>query len=74
MTYKTNSKFKNGSKLTDKVCDLIDWAYVGAITTMKRGDKIYARATLLKPHEVSGFQKLNGMKLDGCEIKTMNFK
>ena len=73
MKYKSNSRFENGSSLTDRVCDLIEWAYIGALKTAKRGDKIYVRATLLKPNEIRSFQDLNGMQLDGCIIKTMNF-
>lgn len=70
--YKSNSKF-GGSKITDQVCDLIDWAYIGAIITMVRGGVVYVKATLLKPNEVHGFKKLDGMVLNGMPIKTMNF-
>ena len=73
-TYKTNSKFKNGSPVTDKVCDYLDWAYVGAVKTLVRGNTVFVRGTTLKPYEIVLLQHVDGAVIDQKTCKLMNFR
>lgn len=69
-----NNMYSSNSELTEKVCGLIGWIYsMGVIKTFQRGNTVYVRATLLKPHEVADFQSLDGKNIGDAIIKTMNF-